>query len=135
MQKRNDRFAIGVINATQEKIRDLKEKKKKEEEEDLILAGTLRQPLKELTFKPGDEVWIYLQIEEMLEGFYKHTFKGVAGSSLIFYRTSKCGNQIHYSELLTDYQVGLVKIYNEEEFKIYKKQRAMEEIEKWERRE
>ena len=86
----------------------------------------------EIKFAKDEEVYILLpasQIGERTDKFVKHIFSMKCGCNLYFKREAKSGDMITESFRVIDYEYNLVKIYTKEQYKAYKRDKLLREIE------
>lgn len=107
------------------------DRKLEQEEKEAIAKIKQNQNRKEIKFVCGEEVYIHTYIEGRGTDFYKFIFDKRIGHNLFFKRITPANNIVPKSVKVSDYELGLVKIYTHEERKNLKKQKAIDEIDKW----
>lgn len=111
------------------------DKRTSEEDRQARIRIAQNQNRKEVKFVPGELVYIYTDIKGLGMGFYEFEYERRIGHNIFFLRATPSGCILTSSFRVTDYELGLVRIYTKAEYKQLKKLNALREIEKWQREE
>lgn len=102
-------------------------------QEEVISQITEAQNKREWKFLVGDIVYIHETIEVFGTGFFKYIYDGKVGDNLYFYRITSQGYKLKTSYMVKDYEFGLCKIFNYEDYQEHKQKEAIQKIMKYEK--
>lgn len=118
-----------VIYGTSKK----KQMSPEEKTEALRTLNQLKAKRKKINFEEGEEVYVETYDKQLGYGYIKSYYVGVIGCNIYLKRPAGCRKDCYITESfrIIDAEYGLVKLLTSKQCKERKREKLLEEIDKW----